>query len=94
MLRCVANDRYEQVGDISISADWHQYIHLRIIIGNILATQRSIYHGFPGEMEFSPTRHKILPSALRGSGQDTVSSWEKTPSLLENHVKCISSLQC
>ena len=31
---------------------------------------------------------------LRGSGKDTVSSWEKTPSLLENHVKCISSLQC
>ena len=28
---------------------------------------------------------------LRGSGQDMVSSWEKTPSLLENHVKCISS---
>ena len=39
---------------------------------------------------FSPTRHQILPSPLRGSGQDTVSSWEKTPSLLENHVKCIS----
>ena len=29
---------------------------------------------------FSPTRHQILPSPLRGSGQDTVSSWEKTPS--------------
>ena len=40
---------------------------------------------------FSPTLHQILPSPLRGSGQDTVSSWEKTPSLLENHVKCISS---
>ena len=39
---------------------------------------------------FSPTRNQILPSPLRGSGQDTVSSWEKTPSLLENHVKCIS----
>ena len=39
---------------------------------------------------FSPTRHQILPSTLRGSGQDTVSSWEKTPSLLENHVECIS----
>ena len=48
VLRCVANDRYKQVGDISISADWHQYIHLRIIIGNILATQRSM-----GEMHFS-----------------------------------------
>ena len=33
---------YEQVGDISISADWHQYIHLRIIINNILATERSM----------------------------------------------------
>ena len=45
MLRCVANDRHKQVGDISISADWHHiwpYIHLRIIIGNILATQRSM----------------------------------------------------
>ena len=42
VLRCVANGRYRQVGDISISADWHQYIHLRIIIGNILATQRSM----------------------------------------------------
>ena len=94
---------YEQVGDISISPDWHQYIHLhvRIIIDNILATQRSM-----GEnaflmvfqeichMEFSPTRHKILPSPLCGSGQNTVSLWEKTASLLENHVKCISSLQC
>ena len=28
---------------------------------------------------------------VTGSGQDTVSSWEETPSLLENHVKCISS---
>ena len=41
---------------------------------------------------FSPTRQQILISPLCGSGQDTVSSWEKTPSLLENHVKCISSL--
>ena len=28
----------------------------------------------------------------RGSGQDTVSSWEKTPSLLEHHVEYISSV--
>ena len=48
------------------------------------------FHMVFQEMGFSPTRHQILPSPLRGSGQDTVSSWEKTPSLLENHVKCIS----
>ena len=36
------------------------------------------------------SRHQILPSPLRGSAQDMVSSWEKTPYLLENHVKCIS----
>ena len=41
---------------------------------------------------FPPTRHQILPSPLRGSGQDMVSSWEKTPYLLENHVKYISSV--
>ena len=41
------------------------------------------------------TCHKILFSPLRGSGHDTVSSWEKTPSLLENHEKCIfSMLRC
>ena len=75
------------------------YVHLRIIIGNILATQRSMGENaflmfFPGDIEFSHTRHQILPSPLHNSRQDTVSSWEKTPSLLENHVKCISSPQC
>ena len=59
---------YEQVGDISISADWHQYIHLRIIIGNILATQRSMGENaflmvFQERWSFLPRAHSILPRA-------------------------------
>ena len=70
-------------------------MHLHIIIDNILTTQCSMgenaFHLIFQEIWVSPTCHQILPSPLRGSGQDTVKSWEKTPSLLENHVKCISS---
>ena len=50
-----------------------------------------LFTWFSRKYGFSPTRHQILPSPPRGSEQDTVSSWEKTPSLLENHVKCIFS---
>ena len=53
--------------------------------------RKCISHGFPGEMGFLPLVTKSCPRRYRGSGQDMVSSWEKTPSLLENHVKCISS---
>ena len=64
-----------------------------VCLGKIsdVAWEKMHFTWFSGRDGFSPTRHQILPSPLRGSGQDTVSSWEKTPSLLENHVKCISS---
>ena len=64
-----------------------------VCFGNIsdVAWEKMHFTWFSRRDGFSPTRHQILPSPLRGSGQDTVSSWEKTPSLLENHVKCISS---
>ena len=79
------------MGDISISTDWHhsphQYIHIRISIGNILATQRRMgenaFHKVFQERCVSPTRHQILPSPLRGSGQDTVNSPLK---LCEMHI--------
>ena len=97
MLRCVANDmnRWEIFPSLLID-QYIQYIHIRIIIGKILTTQRSMgenaFHMvFQDRWSFLPLVTKILRSPLRGCGQDTVSSWQKTPSLLENHVKCISS---
>ena len=63
-----------------------------VCLGKIsdVAWEKMHFTWFSRRYGFSLTRHQILPSPLRGSGQDTVSSWEKTPSLLENHVKCIS----
>ena len=63
-----------------------------VCLGKIsdVAWEKMHFTWFSRRDGFSPTRHQILPSPLRG-WQDTVSSWEKTPSLLENHVKCISS---
>ena len=74
MLRCVANDRYEQVGDISISPDWHQYIHLRIIIANILATQRSMGENaflmvFQERWSFLPLVTKSCPRRYAALGR-------------------------
>ena len=64
-----------------------------VCLGKIsdVAWEKMHFTWFSRRDGFSPTRHQILPSPLRGSGRDTVSLWEKTPSLLENHVKCISS---
>ena len=35
---------------------------------------------------------KSCPRRYHGSGQYMLSSWAKTPSVMENHVKCISSV--
>ena len=62
------------MGDISISPDWHdsphQYIHLHIIIGNILTTQRSMgenafYMVFQESWVFSPESVLVIRHAWR-----------------------------
>ena len=97
MLRCVGNDmnRWEILAPVY--SKW-QLLSIcccckSVCFGKIsdVAWEKMHFTWFSRRDGFSPTRHQILPSPLRGSGQDTVSSWEKTPSLLENHVKCISS---
>ena len=91
MLRCVANDmnRWEIFSSLLIGTSIYNYVSL-------LATQRRWekmhFTWFSRRDGFSPTLHQIMPSLLRGSWQDTVSSSEKTPSLQENHVKCMSYL--
>ena len=52
---------------------------------------KCISHGFPGEMEFSPTSSSYPVQSRIAAWAGFGDEWEKTPSLLENHVICISS---
>ena len=98
-LRCVANDmtRWEIFPSLLIGTTRRTSIYIYILLlatfwQHSVAWEKMHFTWFSRRDGFSPTRHQIMPSPRRGSGQDTVSSWEKTPYLLENHVKCISSL--
>ena len=49
-----------------------------------------ISHGFPGDMEFSPTSSPYPAQSRVAARAGFGDEWEN-PTLLENHVKCIFS---
>ena len=92
MLPCVANDmnRWEIFPSLLICTGIYIFFLYKFLTTQRSMRENAFYMVFQ-ERWVSPTRHQILLSQLRGSGQDTVSLWKKTPFLLENHVKCISN---
>ena len=85
MLRCVANymNKWEIFPSLLIGTSIYIYVLLLLATfwQHSVTWEKMHFTWFSRRDGFSPTRHQI----------NTASSWEKTPSLLENHVKCISS---
>ena len=86
-LRCVANDmtRWEIFPSLLIGTTRRTSIYIYILLlatfwQHSVAWEKMHFTWFSRRAGFSPTRHQILPSPRRGSGQNTVRSWEKTPS--------------
>ena len=82
--------RFSQAEAVNLSRNPRDEVQ-NDLINEVLTKMICISHGFPGEMEFSPTSSPYPAQSRVAARAGFGDEWEKTPSLLENHVKCIFS---